>query len=97
MAFSKLQSSSINIPAHWEPPRFTFNERVNVLVCGSRARIGTVKGMEYIESTNQYGQEDAFQIGWMFYVVIDKNDPYSRVSPVVIEPQSNLYKLSAHW
>jgi hypothetical protein len=97
MAFSKLQSGSVRIPAHWQPPRFTFNERVRVLVCGSRATTGIVKGMEYIESPDQYGQKDALEIGWTFYVLVNENDPYVQSSPVVIEPQSNLYKLSPDW
>lgn len=97
MALQELQLSSVNLPAHWQPPNYQFNERVIVFICGTQQSIGTIKGMEYVETSNQYGYGTELEVGWYFYVKIDANQPQSTTTVVAIEPQANVMKLPANW
>lgn len=92
MALQGLQLSSINIPAHWQPPGYEFNERVVVFASSPSESTGVIIGMEYIESSNQYGTDDEIEIGWHFHVLFDENQPHKIYNPVGIYHQSIVTK-----
>jgi hypothetical protein len=93
MAFSQLsQAKSLGIPAHWQQPLYQFNERVKFFCPALGWKTGVIRGIDFIESEDEYGSRTPIDTGWYYEVLIDKNHPYHFVEPRQSVHEENLIK-----
>jgi hypothetical protein len=53
---------------------------------------GTIKGLTYIEASDQYGDDCLSEAGWHYAVAVDEEMPLLRFAPLVTVHQSSLVR-----
>lgn len=55
---------------------------------------GLVRGIEFVETPNEYGQTEMLEPGWYYDILTDKNVPGHKTIPKSIVHESQLRKLT---
>lgn len=96
MAFSQSnQAKSLVIPAHWQQPRYQFNERVKFLCSAWGWRTGVIYGLEFI-APDDINLTDKNDIGsWQYSISIDENDAHWETLPVDVVHENQLKRVNS--